>query len=222
MLPGIYKSFKLNDDLQKPRDFHISFEYRFDGLQNIYPDIFLDLYIIHNYKFLIVDEPVKILGNATLYTKKANEIESIMIGFQNAQSYPIYQNAFGITQPGFININTTQQNDTLTGASQIVWTLEGTYYPYIIISSTNNTSIRYDETQDVFITVYPKTQLAQIVTNNATFSLAFAVYLLTFIGVMISYIYTFNSRGNTINKRGYKKQNGNEENNILANGDVIK
>lgn len=223
MLPVIYSSYELNDDLQKSRNFRVSFEYRFNETNTDNPDIMIDLNINHYRKILLVDEPVEISGNAILLTSKAQEVDTIIIGFQNAQAFPIRQDIWGITQPGFITLNKAQQNNKLTGKTQVVWTLEGTYYPYIKIYLTNTTTIPsyYAETQDIFITVYPKTQLAQMVTNKASFILAFAVFILTFIGIIISIIYTFQDKGCNINNYSYKKQNNTETSNSETNGTVI-
>jgi len=223
MLPTVYNSYELNNDLQKSRNFRVSFEYRFNETDTDNPDIMIDLNINHNRKILLVDEPFEISGNAILRTSKAQEIDTIIIGFQNAQAFPIRQDIWGITQPGFITLKKTQQNNKLVGKTQIVWTLEGTYYPYIKIYLTNTTTIPSycTETQDIFITVYPKTQLTQIATNKASFILAFAVFMLTFIGIIISIIYTFHDKSYSIDNSSCKKQNNTETSNNKKNNTEI-
>jgi len=68
----------------------------------------------------------------------------------------------------------------------MVWKLEGIYYPRLYITGYKNkeSPIRYYETNDISITVYPKSEIAQIVTNKAVLWLTIVADILAIIGAI--------------------------------------
>ena len=69
------------------------------------------------------------------------------------------------------------------GNANITWDLEGSYHPHVSIEKGSDPasgmiiSNTCGPVPDVAITVYPKSQTAQIITNKAFLILAFATYI---------------------------------------------
>ena len=133
---------------------------------------------------LIDGDPVELSGVAVINNPIAKNIEVIDLIFQNGQSYPVSQDARGITKA--MNFTLFRKNESrFEGKSVVVWNLVGTYYPEIYVRTLENNGeriIRHSETNDVAITVFPKTQLIQVATNKATLLLACAAYFLALVG----------------------------------------
>jgi len=179
----------LNIELQRARTFHITFSYYFSGqtitLTGYIPDIQVDLTVHYQRGTLIVDDPVTISGIAIVNTSIPQQTRSITVHFQNAQAHPITQDVNNITEGADLYLGLTQNSSRLIGNSTMAWTLEGTYNPYFAVLFENSTGMfttPLATSKDVAITVYPKSQFAQIVTNNVSMLLAIAVYLLTLVG----------------------------------------
>jgi len=149
------------------------------------PDVQIDVALRYPHGTLIVDDPVNISGVAIQYGSLDQHIQSLTIWFQNALSYPITQDENGMTEGIDLLMNVSQGNNKLIGSITAVWVLEGTYNPELSIVFTNETSTyaKYvGVSPSVAITVYPKAELAQIITNNVSMILTIAFYILTVVG----------------------------------------
>jgi hypothetical protein len=187
--PFIVTWYNHNNELQQERSFHIV--YTVDTgptrghTENETPDLLIDLLVTYPHGTLIVDDPVKIFGIAVLSeTLRQTLTTSIALSFQNAQAYPYSQNENGITEGQQLNLWKLRNENLLIGNATIVWALEGTYYPTIVYRHLNSTGgeEEFSGTSDVKITVYPKSELAQITTNTVSMILTFVLYGLTVVG----------------------------------------
>jgi hypothetical protein len=178
-----------NGNLDQGRVFHITFAYNFNK-QLINPggshaDIEIDLTIRHSRGILTVDDPVEISGKAILQPIAQN-VTSLTMYFDNAQEYPPNQNTEGFTKGADLILNRTRNSNTLTGNVNVSWALEGTYHPLLAITRnlnrTHHEAFVAGQAPGVSITVYPKSQSAQIITNKATLLLTLAAYVLALIG----------------------------------------
>ena len=160
----------------------------------------IDLTISYPRGTLIVDDPVKISGIAFLNNLRAQDMIFLNIGFENAQFYPVDQDNRGITKGASIIFQPTQEDNKLKGDMTVSWALEGNYHPQIAYGiknaavsgipqsvpvrnfspSSNPTNMMLaasGTSPSVAITVYPKSQVAQIITNKAFLYLAIATYI---------------------------------------------
>ncbi len=174
-----------NSNLERARDFHIRISYNFSD-SPVYalgssPDIEFDLEMHYPRGTLIVDDPVDISGVAVLNSLRAQKVRMISIAFQGAQEWPVTQNNKGITNETNLCLWKIQDNK-LMGKTTMVWALEGIYYPRATLQFVDGTS-QPTLSSDVSITVYPKSQFAQIVTNKAILLLAIPTFLLAFGGI---------------------------------------
>ena len=134
---------------------------------------------------LIEGDPVDISGVAVANTQIAQQVVDVAINFQNSQAYPITQDDRGITKGISLNLLRSSDSSKLIGNITVVWNIVGTYYPRLYVTRLQNNGrlmIHYSETKDAPITVYPKSQLVQIITNKATLLLACAAYLVALMG----------------------------------------
>lgn len=187
----IKSSLEENASLEQPRAFHIPFDHYFyknntTYLTNPYPDIQIDLLISYPRGILVVDDVVNISGVAIAYTPATRNITNIAVNFLNSQDNLETQDKNGITQGISINLRRISNSDIFVGKATMVWKLEGTYPPRLYITGYPNkeSPIRYFETNDVAITVYPKSELAQIVTNKAVLWLAIIADILAILGTI--------------------------------------
>ncbi len=209
--PYIYKSITENSDLWYPRTFDIVFSQNFNNQVGylVHPDMEIGLTIRHPRATLAVDDPVNVSGKAIIYNQTDVIVESVTIHFQNAQEFPITHNINGITKGIDLYLHPTQNKSVLTGNATMSWALEGKYYPMGAYIFKNRTG-RYQKppgiSSDVAITVYPKTDLAQIVANDAILYSTIAIYFLTIVGVinLLFYLWHFSPpprpRNNNNNK----------------------
>ncbi len=134
-----------------------------------------------------MDDPVTISGIAIVNTLIPQHVRSMTVRFQNALAYPIRQDSNNITEGAYLLLNPTPNRSRYTGTANMTWTTEGTYNPYFVVTYDNSTGVYatpLGKSEDVCITVYPKSQYAQIVTSNVSMILAFVVYLLTLVGTL--------------------------------------
>jgi hypothetical protein len=178
-----------NIDLQKARTIHTMFFYYFNGqsvtVEGSIPDIVVDLTVCYQRGTLIVDDPVTVSGVAVVNTSIPQHVRSIAVHFQNSQAYPIRQDSENITEGIDLLLEPTQNSSRFMGTATMVWSLEGVYNPYFAITYDDSTGVHGTPlaiSRDVAITVYPKEQLAQIVTSNVSMILTISVYLLTLVG----------------------------------------
>ena len=206
VIPGFYimnpafVSLIENYKLSQSRDFDIVFGYNFNGQiahrNDTASDVVIDLAIHYPSQILTVDEPVKISGKAFLsntssaitsegFILNSQKVKSITMNFYNSHLYPLQRDGAGIVKGANLMLNRDLNDNILEGNTTATWTMEGTYHPTLaILLNINNT---YDyivtgEAQGVAITVYPKTEASQIITNNAMLYLTIAMYLIAIVG----------------------------------------
>jgi hypothetical protein len=182
LAPSIHKSFHENAKLEKPRDFHIVFGQTIHWTPRvrriINADIFVDLVVHYPHGTLVVNDPVEISARAILNSPERQDMQSISaitLTFENAQLYPIVWDDEKISDEIHISLKQTQEKNIWTGNATIAWTLEGSYHP--LISYTSDQPRPCGPIPNTAITVYPKSQIAQIVTNKAFLYVAIATYL---------------------------------------------
>jgi hypothetical protein len=184
----IWGSLKENASLEQPRVFHIPFDHYFYTnetlrIANLYPDIQIDLLLYYPKGFLVVDDPVKISGTAFAYTPVTQNITKIDVNFLGTQAYPEKQDVNGITQGVNLVLNRTPNSNKFVGnETTMVWKLEGAYFPRLYITGYKKNTTIYSPTNDIAITVYPKSESAQIVTNKAILWLTIVGVILTILG----------------------------------------
>jgi hypothetical protein len=180
----IHESIVENANIEQPRIFHLPFDYNFYN-ESVPPDIQMDLEVHYPRGILIEGDPVNISGVAVANTRIAQKVLDVAISFQNAQVYPTIQDDRGITKGISLNLLRSPDGSKLVGNTTVVWNIVGTYYPRLYVTRLQDNGrlmIHPSETKDVAITVYPKSQLVQIVTNKATLLLACAAYLIALVG----------------------------------------
>lgn len=183
----IIGSLEENASLEQPRTFHIMFDHYFYKnetlkISNSYPDIQIDLLLSYPRGILVVDDPVEISGIAIAYTPVTRNITDIAINFLGAQIYPEAQDNRGITQGVSINLLRIPGTNKFVGNATMVWRLEGTYFPRLYVTGYREDTTHYYPNNDIAITVYPKSELAQIVTNKAILWLAIVGTIIAFLG----------------------------------------
>ena len=206
IVPSAAKTYIENINLQNARTFHVVIGYNYNELPisspTIGPDILIDLTISYPRGTLIVDDPVTISGVAILnsdYARK-KDILSFTLGFQNSQFYPVTQNIDGITKESNLILSRDETNSAkFIGSTILTWTIEGSYR--ILASVTNTTKyglnlgIYLGQAETPTITVYPKTQYAQLLNNNTTMIFTFTAFILTLIGTLnlVFYLWDWSS-----------------------------
>ena len=121
--------------------------------------------------FPTVDEKVEIYGNATLREEYPN-VDSITIHIENAMKYPIDDRTLEESPDLFLD---RVADNIFIGNTTSVWTMEGTYRPYWLLIGYENATLKgpigpltkANLVQGVLITVYPKSQFVQIISNQA-------------------------------------------------------
>ncbi len=172
--------FEQNNELQKPRDFHIVYgaDLPYDSKLKI------DLTINYPRSILVVEDRAIINGLIVVENPSPDfEVLNVSMGFENALSYPIIQDD-GVTLDA--NFTFTKVEDfRFTGNTNLTWSVEGEYRTIFRIKWRNSTG-EYIGPQvlceNMEITVYPKSELAQIVNNNTSMIMTLIFYVLTLIG----------------------------------------
>lgn len=220
ILPSMIAWSETNNDLDKERNFHMGFFYYFSGQgatpEGSIPDVQMDLTVHYNRGTLVVDDPVTISGLAVINASIPQNIFSMTIHFQNALSSPLTRNSDNITQGTDLLLIPTQNSSIYVGTATMQWALEGSYSPYMIITFSNSSGRFVTQTYvspDVSITVYPKYQYAQIVTNNVNMILAISVYFLTLVGTG-SLVLSLWDRKQKVQNSDNNSNNGNSQPNI--------
>ena len=183
----INESMSQNSNLENGRDFHIRMSYNFNNSylhgRESPADIEIDLKMHYLRGTLIVDDPVEVAAIATLNSLNAQNVRSLSIGFQSAQAWPQTQSDKGITKEASLIMDRIRDEREITGKTNLTWTLEGTYSTSLALNFKDGTSQETTWGKDWTITVYPKSQFAQIVTNKAILLLAIPAFLLAFIKI---------------------------------------
>jgi hypothetical protein len=181
----IYESIVENSNLEKSRSFHIRTSYNFNQSylhgREAPADIEIDLKVDYPHGTLIVDDQVEITGIATLNSLNAQNVRSLAIGFQNAQAWPQNQSNKGITKEVNLFLERIQNEQIITGKTTVMWPLEGTYFLKIVLNFKDGTIQDTAWNKDYAITVYPKSQSAQNITNKAILLLTIPAFILAFI-----------------------------------------
>lgn len=192
-----------NSNIAQARDFLIRMSYNFSNSPSYpmgsSPDIEFDLKVHYPRGALIVDDPVEISGIAILNSPRAQKVRMISIGFQGAQEWPVTQNNKGITNETNLILLKTRDNK-LTGKTTMVWQLEGVYYSRMTLQFIGGDT-QPITSLDIGITVYPKSQFAQILTSKAVLLLAIPAFLLAFAKIFQFIIFAF---GNTLPTKNSK------------------
>jgi len=187
-LVSIYLGLTINEwnkdnvSLQQTRTFNIPFGLSFNNTRLVTPenpdDVDIDLTLTYPKATLVVDDVVTMVGLANLNTVEAQKIAVVLLGFQNCLEYPLNKTN---DIPNFMTLHIANSNGTnkLIGETEGMWQLEGQYHASVILAFKNGTVMDAGYSQDVAVTVYPKAQYAQIVTNNVSMALTVGVYLLT-------------------------------------------
>jgi hypothetical protein len=146
----------------------------------------VDLTVHYPRSTLVVDDQVTINGIVVVHdTPTGINILSITISFENALSSPVIQTD-GITNGSklvFRPMNRT--NGFAAKSTTCTWAVEGTYHAlmeYLWENATGQYRSSTMQSPNMAITVYPKAELAQIETNNASMIVTVAFYGLTVIG----------------------------------------
>ena len=187
IIPSIRESIKSYNELQKPRKFHIPMAYRWGPnpdsrhLGDTYSDVLIDLEITYPHAVLMADEPVDVSGLAIIQPEHFPTLRSIQIAFESARSYPPAFNENGLPEvPGFF-LNSSE-NNKMKGIKKMFWPLEGKYRANFLLEFENHPILKNTKMQgknDVdLITVYPKSETAQIMANKAITILTIALYSL--------------------------------------------
>lgn len=191
IIPSIYKSFKNNTDLQKPRKFHIPIWLRFGPpnmptIDSPEHDIAIDLEIAHPFSILTVDEPVDASAVAIIKPELLAKIRTMLISLEGSQAYPIELDERGIIKMPKFRLNKSQHN-IMIGTARMCWPLEGRYQPKFSIKFMDGSEVQIPHGTD-FITVFPKSEIVQMVTNKVLMELSFAAYLIGVFGAL-NFIY---------------------------------
>jgi hypothetical protein len=183
----INESMSQNSNLENARDFHIRMSYNFNNSylhgRESPADIEIDLKMHYLRGTLIVDDPVEVAAIATLNSLNAQNVRSLSIGFQSAQAWPQTQSDKGITKEASLIMDRIRDEREITGKTNLTWTLECTYSTSLALNFKDGTSQETTWGKDWTITVYPKSQFAQIVANKAILLLAIPAFLLAFIKI---------------------------------------
>jgi hypothetical protein len=160
IVPIIVETNAKNINTEQARYFHIVIYYNFNNT-GVYgrassADIEMDLKMHYPHGTLIVDDPVEISGTAALNSLHAQNVRSIVIGFENSYAWPITQNNKGITKTANLFLDRVQDETRITGNTTIAWTLEGTYHPSPLLQFTDGTVQTLSLISSEAITVYPQ------------------------------------------------------------------
>lgn len=193
VIPSILESLKSYSELRKPRKFNIFMAHRWGQgsdsrhLGDTYSDVSINLEITYPHATLMVDEPVDIKGSAIIQQEHLPTLRSIQIALESARSYPPIFNENGLPEFPHFFLNEIQDNK-MVGTVKVFWPLEGRYKATFHLEFQNhpifeNKKIQSQNNVDL-ITVYPKSETAQITTNKAIAVLTIALYFLGFIATI--------------------------------------
>ncbi len=200
---AVISTVTANGELEKPRTFHATFGYNFNGRYEIpcdaSADLEIDLAVTYKHGTLVVDDPVEMSGlaifNSSAFPSYIDKVVHVLMYFDNARAYENQgqqPNLEGITQGIELDLFPTENSSRLTGNATMMWTIEGTYYPYLAFDFTNETTIAVSgvvnypigRCTQFGITVYPKYQYAQIVSSETSVAFTIAIYALTVMGTL--------------------------------------
>lgn len=185
VIPSIIRSYKLSNELFGQRTFHNHILFRIQ-MNNIPPsildhhsDIDLDFEITYPQAVLTINDRVDITATITSANQSQllQNIRSLVIGFDAALAYP--ENS--TERPG-IDVIRTEDNQ-MVGRTSIYWPVEGKYRANYSIEMTNGNQIINQHTPEI-ITVYPKSEIAQIISNKVLTDLTIGAYVVGFVGAI--------------------------------------
>jgi hypothetical protein len=185
-----------NNNLKQPRIFHISFGADYDdspiNATAGYYDIEIDLKLTYPENTLVVGDIVTVEGIAVVHSYPSNlGIYTIKMGFENSVAFPTAETN-NITTPFNVDLLRVAGTNQYSGsAKQCLWQVEGTYHPLLVLLFDNSTHIissRQGLCTNMAITVYPKSETLQILTNEATMTLTIALFALTIVGTLSLFI----------------------------------
>lgn len=185
-----------NNELQQSRTFHIVYGFDFNGtpinVTTEHPDdVDIDLTVTYPRSILVVNDKVTLTGLAVVYAYPPDTtVLSFTVGFENSQTYPPVQTD-GITNSSNLFLNEIGGMNRYNGTTDCTWEIEGTYrlqLAFLFKNSTGTFAFGPSLSSGSAITVYPKTDLAQILTNNASTTLTIAIYALTVVGTLSLFV----------------------------------
>ena len=149
-------------------------------------DIVIDLEIVHPLSILTVDAPVDASAMAIIKPELFAQVRTMLISLEGSQAYPITVDENGIIKMPKFYLNKSQ-NNKMVGTAKLCWPLEGRYQPKFSIKFMDGREAQIPHGTD-FITVFPKSEIVQMVTNKALMELSFAAYLIGAFGAL-NFIY---------------------------------
>lgn len=185
VIPSIIRSYKLSNELFRQRTFHNHVLFRIQrgnaqpSILDHHSDLDLDFEITYPQAILSINDRVDITVTAT----SANEsqllqmIGCIVIGFESALAYP----PNSTERPGMDIIRT--DNNQMAGRTSIYWPVEGKYRANYSIEFTDGGNAGNMKTPEI-ITVYPKSEIAQIISNKVLTDLTIGAYVIGFVGAV--------------------------------------
>ena len=186
----------INNELKQGRTNNITFSYNFNEARGVpegwVADVQIDLEIQQPRGILIVDDTVEVYGigrvNQSNIQNNFGQVRSMTLYLQNSHVVPL-SNKDNITEGANVILTKSPNNSSrFEGTSKMCWNLEGSYAIEIVVLMENqtldgmNTYEKYLGESHVAVTVYPKSDFAQIVTNDVNLQLALIVYGLTVVG----------------------------------------
>ena len=172
--------YQKNSELQKPRAFHVVY-----GAYLQYgSELAIDLTISCPKSILVVDDKVTIDGLAIVeYPSLDFEVVNVTMGFENSLSYPV-------TQVNEITVDCNFTFDRVepykfVGRTDVTWALEGTYRAILRIVWHNSSGTYLGPRilcENMALTIHPKSDLAQIVTNETSMIMTIVFFVLTIVG----------------------------------------
>jgi hypothetical protein len=180
-----------NDELQQPRTFHIPFGANYGNIAlsatngRVY-DFEIDVTVSYTQSTLMVGDVVTIQAKAVINNQLQHErVHKILIGFENAERIPFHQTN-NITDSLSMNLLINEDNEgEVTG--QCLWETEGTYHMILhIVTQNSSGTFLYSQgiCDNMALTVYPRTDMAQILTNKANITLTIALFALTLLSTL--------------------------------------
>ena len=185
VIPSIIRSYKLSNELFRQRTFHNHFLFRIQpdntqpSILDHHSDLDLDFEITYPQAILSINDRVDITVTATSANQSQllQMIGCIVIGFESALAYP----PNSTERPGMDIIRT--DNNQMAGRTSIYWPVEGKYSANYSIEFTDGENTINMETPEIII-VYPKSEIAQIISNKVLADLTIGAYVVGFVGAV--------------------------------------
>lgn len=145
------------------------------------PDISLALNVYYTGR-IVVNQSVRIQAIAELISPDAKNLTQMGITFPNALAWPPVKNRYGILNGTGITLlhNSTE---LMGGTAFFFWAVAGTYNPIIFAVDTDGMTDIFANNPALVIQVLPYENLAELQANKVNEVLAWALFVLTALGV---------------------------------------